>query len=185
MTNEQQRSPILCLDKLKKHLYNTIWGIKSLLMRSLVLTKAQRQCHHLQQCLPMTAQFCCLIRTKMNRGRTKRNRGVTLITQVVHWDMLSNLNYSIILVYAFTSMGPFLCKTQRCFANNERLFANCNNSVKSVTSVKTVSMSNQLPSFPIGAPWPTLTQLLFIWSSMKLLRQQHALKILSQVRMLQ
>jgi hypothetical protein len=34
MTNEQQRSPIFCLDKLKKHLYNTIWGIKSLLMIS-------------------------------------------------------------------------------------------------------------------------------------------------------
>jgi hypothetical protein len=33
MTNEQQRSPIFCLDKLKKHLYNTIWGIKPLLMQ--------------------------------------------------------------------------------------------------------------------------------------------------------
>jgi hypothetical protein len=32
MTNEQQRSPVFCLDKLKKHLYNTIWGIKPLLM---------------------------------------------------------------------------------------------------------------------------------------------------------
>jgi hypothetical protein len=32
MTNEQQQSPIFCLDKLKKHLYNTIWGIKPLLM---------------------------------------------------------------------------------------------------------------------------------------------------------
>jgi hypothetical protein len=32
MTNEQQRSPIFHLDKLKKHLYNTIWGIKPLLM---------------------------------------------------------------------------------------------------------------------------------------------------------
>ncbi len=32
MTNEQQRSPIFHLDKLKKHLYNTIWGIKQLLM---------------------------------------------------------------------------------------------------------------------------------------------------------
>jgi hypothetical protein len=31
MTNEQQRSPIFRLDKLKKHLYNTIWGIKQLL----------------------------------------------------------------------------------------------------------------------------------------------------------
>ncbi len=31
MTNEQQRSPIFCLDNLKKHLYNTIWGIKQLL----------------------------------------------------------------------------------------------------------------------------------------------------------
>jgi hypothetical protein len=31
MTNEQQQSPIFCLDKLKKHLYNTIWGIKQLL----------------------------------------------------------------------------------------------------------------------------------------------------------
>jgi hypothetical protein len=35
MTNEQQRSPIFRLDKLKKHLYNTIWGIKPLLMLSL------------------------------------------------------------------------------------------------------------------------------------------------------
>jgi hypothetical protein len=34
MTNEQQRSPIFRLDRLKKHLYNTIWGIKQLLMRS-------------------------------------------------------------------------------------------------------------------------------------------------------
>jgi hypothetical protein len=34
MTNEQQQSPIFCLDKLKKHLYNTIWGIKQLLMGS-------------------------------------------------------------------------------------------------------------------------------------------------------
>jgi hypothetical protein len=33
MTNEQQQSPIFCLDKLKKHLYNTIWGIKPLLMK--------------------------------------------------------------------------------------------------------------------------------------------------------
>ena len=33
MTNEQQRSPIFCLDKLKKHLYNSIWGIKQLLMK--------------------------------------------------------------------------------------------------------------------------------------------------------
>jgi hypothetical protein len=32
MTNEQQQSPIFCLDKLKKHLYNTIWGIKQLLI---------------------------------------------------------------------------------------------------------------------------------------------------------
>jgi hypothetical protein len=32
MTNEQQRSPIFRIDKLKKHLYNTIWGIKQLLM---------------------------------------------------------------------------------------------------------------------------------------------------------
>ena len=32
MTNEQQQSPKFCLDKLKKHLYNTIWGIKQLLM---------------------------------------------------------------------------------------------------------------------------------------------------------
>jgi hypothetical protein len=31
MTNEQQQSPIFRLDKLKKHLYNTIWGIKQLL----------------------------------------------------------------------------------------------------------------------------------------------------------
>jgi hypothetical protein len=35
MTNEQQQSPIFCLDKLKKHLYNTIWGIKPLLMLAL------------------------------------------------------------------------------------------------------------------------------------------------------
>jgi hypothetical protein len=34
MTNEQQQSPIFCLDKLKKHLYNTIWGIKQLLTES-------------------------------------------------------------------------------------------------------------------------------------------------------
>jgi hypothetical protein len=33
MTNEQQQSPIFCLDKVKKHLYNTIWGIKPLLMK--------------------------------------------------------------------------------------------------------------------------------------------------------
>jgi hypothetical protein len=32
MTNEQQWSPIFRLDKVKKHLYNTIWGIKPLLM---------------------------------------------------------------------------------------------------------------------------------------------------------
>jgi hypothetical protein len=31
MTNEQQQSPKFHLDKLKKHLYNTIWGIKQLL----------------------------------------------------------------------------------------------------------------------------------------------------------
>ncbi len=31
MTNEQQQNPIFHLDKLKKHLYNTIWGIKQLL----------------------------------------------------------------------------------------------------------------------------------------------------------
>jgi hypothetical protein len=31
MTNEQQQSPKFRLDKLKKHLYNTIWGIKQLL----------------------------------------------------------------------------------------------------------------------------------------------------------
>ena len=37
MTNEQQRSPIFCLDKLKKHLYNTIWGIKQPLMASALL----------------------------------------------------------------------------------------------------------------------------------------------------
>ena len=35
MTNEQQRSPIFRLDKLKKHLYNTIWGIKQLLTNAL------------------------------------------------------------------------------------------------------------------------------------------------------
>jgi hypothetical protein len=40
MTNEQQRSPIFCLDKLKKHLYNTIWGIKPLLMHSSILKLA-------------------------------------------------------------------------------------------------------------------------------------------------
>ncbi len=34
MTNEQQQSPIFRPDKLKKHLYNTIWGIKQLLMTS-------------------------------------------------------------------------------------------------------------------------------------------------------
>jgi hypothetical protein len=32
MTNEQQQSLIFCLDKVKKHLYNTIWAIKPLLM---------------------------------------------------------------------------------------------------------------------------------------------------------
>jgi hypothetical protein len=32
MTDEQQQSPIFCLDKVKKHLYNMIWGIKQLLM---------------------------------------------------------------------------------------------------------------------------------------------------------
>ncbi len=32
MTNEQQRSPIFRLDKVKKHLYNRIWDIKPLLM---------------------------------------------------------------------------------------------------------------------------------------------------------
>jgi hypothetical protein len=39
MTNEQQQSPIFCLDKLKKHLYNTIWGIKQLLTRTAVAIK--------------------------------------------------------------------------------------------------------------------------------------------------
>ena len=34
MTNEQQQSPIFRQDKLKKHLYNTIWGIKQLLMNT-------------------------------------------------------------------------------------------------------------------------------------------------------
>ncbi len=38
MTNEQQQSPIFRLDKLKKHLYNTIWGIKPLLMLRLVVS---------------------------------------------------------------------------------------------------------------------------------------------------
>ncbi len=36
MTNEQQRSPIFRLYKLKKHLYNTIWGIKQLLTDGLL-----------------------------------------------------------------------------------------------------------------------------------------------------
>jgi hypothetical protein len=35
MTNEQQQSPIFGLDKVRKHLYNTIWGIKPLLMNQL------------------------------------------------------------------------------------------------------------------------------------------------------
>jgi hypothetical protein len=43
MTNEQQQSPIFCLDKLKKHLYNTIWGIKPLLMMILVSKKIMSQ----------------------------------------------------------------------------------------------------------------------------------------------
>jgi hypothetical protein len=42
MTNEQQQSPKFCLDKLKKHLNNTIWGIKQLLTRYLT---------HLRFCL--------------------------------------------------------------------------------------------------------------------------------------
>ncbi len=46
MTNEQQRSPIFCLDKLKKHLYNTIWGIKPLLMMTAILLRCHcSQCH--------------------------------------------------------------------------------------------------------------------------------------------
>jgi hypothetical protein len=40
MTNEQQRSPIFCLDKVKKHHYNTIWGIKPLLMVAVTVTPA-------------------------------------------------------------------------------------------------------------------------------------------------
>jgi hypothetical protein len=37
MTNEQQQSPIFCLDKVKKYLYNTIWGIKPLLMSRMIV----------------------------------------------------------------------------------------------------------------------------------------------------
>jgi hypothetical protein len=42
MTNEQQQSPIFCLDKVKKHLYNTIWGIKPLLIRKTWMTTLHR-----------------------------------------------------------------------------------------------------------------------------------------------
>ncbi len=44
MTNEQQRSPIFCLDKLKKHLYNTIWGIKPLLITTAQFTEQPSVC---------------------------------------------------------------------------------------------------------------------------------------------
>jgi hypothetical protein len=43
MTNAQQRSPIFCLDKVKKHLYNTIWGIKPLLI--LLLHEYNNYCY--------------------------------------------------------------------------------------------------------------------------------------------
>ncbi len=43
MTNEQQRSPIFRLDKLRKHLYNMIWGIKPLLMQCLKLRNGHRR----------------------------------------------------------------------------------------------------------------------------------------------
>jgi hypothetical protein len=39
MTNEQQQSPIFRLDKLKKHLYNTIWGIKQLLTSNCLVVR--------------------------------------------------------------------------------------------------------------------------------------------------
>ena len=47
-----------------------------------------------------------------------------------------------------TSMGPFLRRTRRCFANSEHLFANCNDDIISVASVATVLPSNQIPSGP-------------------------------------
>ncbi len=43
-----------------------------------------------------------------------------------------------------TSMGPFLRRTRRCFANSECLFANCNDHIISVASVTTVLPSNQI-----------------------------------------
>ncbi len=44
MTNEQQQSPIFCLDKVKKHLYNTKWGIKPLLMLHTYVLRVQYNC---------------------------------------------------------------------------------------------------------------------------------------------
>jgi hypothetical protein len=41
MTNEQQQSPIFCLDKLKKHLYNTIRGIKQLLTITTIIKECR------------------------------------------------------------------------------------------------------------------------------------------------
>ena len=64
-------------------------------------------------------------------------------------------------------MGHFLHKTQRCFANNKRLFAKCNYSDTSVASVAMVFPSNQIPPFPIGAPRSTRTQFLSIWLSIR------------------
>ena len=63
-------------------------------------------------------------------------------------QLTSNYVSLNINICQFISMGPVLRKTRRCLANNERLFANCINSITSVASVATVLPSNQIPSVP-------------------------------------
>jgi hypothetical protein len=57
MTNEQQRSPIFCLDKLKKHLYNTIWGIKQLLTSMGKLGREKKETKEGEKVAPAKATF--------------------------------------------------------------------------------------------------------------------------------
>ena len=55
MTNEQQQSPKFCLDKLKKHLYNTIWGIKQLLTMGIYIQHPLQNFINYFQTHPSTA----------------------------------------------------------------------------------------------------------------------------------
>ncbi len=116
MTNEQKRSPIFCLDKLKKHLYNTIWGIKPLLMIGL-----RRAGGKPTRCSAVPTPL--LFRTSLRYGREDPMKGATwsrtFFSSSAKWCDTSASHFVSrrrlwLLKMDYTSFPPKCLKVSQC-----------------------------------------------------------------------